>query len=99
MITEWQPLAMRSLKRTYNYRKEKSGIEKARKFRKKIFDRVKSLKSFPKLGKVVKSLVDSEFEYRFIIEGHFKIIYRIEKDKIIIIEFFDSRQSPDKLIF
>ena len=35
--------------------------------------------------------------YRRIIIRHFKIIYRVEKDTIRILQVFDSRQDPKKM--
>ncbi|CAD5271432.1 MULTISPECIES: type II toxin-antitoxin system RelE/ParE family toxin [unclassified Imperialibacter] len=35
--------------------------------------------------------------HRRVIEGHVKIIYRIEREHIYIIDFFDSRQDPEKM--
>ncbi len=91
--------AMRSLKRLYDYRKGRSGVESARKFRKAIFDAVNPLEEFPRLGKQEESLVDQENEYRSLLAANCKIIYRVEATEIFIIEIFDTRQDPDKLIF
>lgn len=35
-------------------------------------------------------------EYRKLIESHYKITYRIGKDKIYIMRIFDTRQNPHK---
>ena len=35
--------------------------------------------------------------YRRLIEGNYKILYKIKNEKIIIYGIFDSRQHPDKL--
>ena len=35
--------------------------------------------------------------HRRLIEGHFKIIYRIEGDNVYITDFFDTRQDPAKM--
>jgi hypothetical protein len=35
--------------------------------------------------------------HRRLIEGHFKIIYRIEGDYIYVTDFFDARQDPEKM--
>ena len=37
-------------------------------------------------------------QYRSLIEGNYKIVYCLEKDKYIrIVAIFDCRQNPDKL--
>ena len=43
------------------------------------------------------NLKDLKEGHRRIIEGHFKIIYKIEKETVYITDFFDSRQSPEKM--
>ena len=35
--------------------------------------------------------------YRRIISGNYKILYRVENDKIIIFAIFDTRQNPIRL--
>ena len=35
--------------------------------------------------------------YRRIVSGNYKILYRVENDKIIIFAIFDTRQNPNKL--
>jgi len=35
--------------------------------------------------------------HRRAIEGHFKIIYRVEGETIYVTDFFDSRQDPAKM--
>jgi len=35
--------------------------------------------------------------HRRTIEGHFKIIYRVEGENIYVTDFFDSRQDPAKM--
>jgi len=35
--------------------------------------------------------------HRRIIEGHFKIVYKIERDIIYITDFFDTRQDTGKI--
>lgn len=91
--------ALRSLKRLYDYRKGMSGIEAARRFRKTIFDSVIPLKDFPRLGKLEESLVDQKYEYRYMLATGCKIVYRIEDAEIFVVEIFDTRQDPEKLIF
>ncbi len=98
MNISWSSDAMDDLKAIYNYFKENTSTNSARKFRKKIFDRAGHLKSFPKLGK--KSEADFVHqEIRYLIEGNYRIVYRLEEDLITIIAITDSRSNPDKYIY
>ncbi len=63
----------------------------------KILKHTSQLSEFPKSGQVEPTLNNLKFEYRYIIEGHSKIIYRLDKSKIFIERVFDTRQNPDKL--
>lgn len=99
MNITWTHPAMRSLKRHYDFRKDIAGVEAARKFRKMLFDAVANLKDFPRLGRKEESIFYKDYEYRSLLVEVHKIIYRIEGGDIFIIEVFDTRQDPDKLIF
>ena len=58
-----------------------------------IRKRVELLKSQPEIGK------ETNFEKtRAIIMGHYSILYKIDKPKIIITGFWDNRQDPKKLL-
>jgi len=41
--------------------------------------------------------VNLGWHYRRLVEGHYKIIYRIEDEYIYITDIFDSCQDPDKM--
>lgn len=63
---------------------------------KKIFELIKLLSKFPEIG----TLENKEKSIRgFVIIKQLTIFYKIKKDKIIILDFFDNRQSPDKKSF
>jgi hypothetical protein len=38
-----------------------------------------------------------QLSHRRIIEGNYKIIYRVEKDLIYVTDVFDTRQDPAKM--
>lgn len=63
----------------------------------KIVEKASSLKSFPNLGKVDETMNEYGFEHRFLIEGNYKILYRVQGDEIRIVKVFDTRQDPEKM--
>lgn len=71
--------------------------EKAHQFIDHILDRTNELEQYPELGQIEDFLSHLKMGHRRIIEGHIKIIYRIEKETIYITDFFDSRQDPNKM--
>ena len=63
------------------------------KFRNKVFDFLELLERFPELG----TLEVAEKNIRgFQISQQTRIFYRINKDHISLLTFFDSRQDPKK---
>lgn len=61
-----------------------------------ILDREEQLKNFTKSGTIQTGL-KLKREYRFLIQSHYKIIYREGKTNIYIIKIFDTRQNPKKI--
>ena len=65
----------------------------SKKFRNKVFDFLELLERFPELG----TLEVAEKNIRgFQISKQTRIFYRINKDHISLLTFFDSRQDPTK---
>ena len=72
-------------------------VEKAIKIKDKLLFRAKSLGDYPLKGQFEPFLSELKQGHRRIIEGNFKIIYRIENDIIYIVDFFDGRVDPKKM--
>lgn len=71
------------------------GYSKSQKVIDKIIARARQLEDFPLSGKVQPT--QTRQEYRFLVEGLYKIIYSYRANKIYINTIFDTRQDPDKL--
>lgn len=69
------------------------GSEAAGKALKRITDAARGLEDFAEKGVSVSSMYDIDCEYRYLYAGHNYLFYRIEKDKIIIVEMFDDRED------
>lgn len=78
---------------------EEQGLasEKAASIKNQLFDRADSLALNPNKGQREIYLQHLQEDHRRIIEGHFKIIYKVEGECIYITDFFDSRQDPEKM--
>lgn len=87
------------LKEIYQYYKDKGLGKIGRQIRVKILQKAMKLKDFPYLGQKELNLEEENFEYRFLVEGNYKIIYRVIKEdkKVLINDIFDTRQDPDKI--
>lgn len=75
-----------------------TGINSAKKLRKKIFETTARLKTFPQLGKLVTKEKFKKYGIRFLIHSHYKIFYRVIGDEIMIVNVADTRTNLGELI-
>lgn len=65
----------------------------ARKYYTNIIDRIKKLRDFPKMGKIVPEFEDMFYDkYREIIYENFRIIYKIVDDTVVVVRIIDGRR-------
>jgi len=78
---------------------EEQGLppEKIDGIREEIKLKARQLIKNPYLGQKELLLEHLNKDYRRLIEGHFKIVYFLEKDIIYITDIFDARQDPEKM--
>ena len=76
---------------------QKVPLEKVLEIRNQLLDKADTLADNPYLGQYEEYLEHLEKGHRRLVEGNFKIIYRIEGDNIYVIDFFDARQDPEKM--
>jgi toxin ParE1/3/4 len=67
------------------------------KIRERILDKADKLIGNPYLGQIEIHLLHLGLSHRRLIEGNYKIVYRVQNDLIFITDIFDSRQDPDKM--
>jgi plasmid stabilization system protein ParE len=72
-------------------------LEKVLEIRNQLLDKADTLVTNPHLGQYEEYLDHLEKDHRRLIEGNFKIIYRIENGCIYITDFFDTRQDLKKM--
>ena len=93
----WTYFATSELKSIFLYYKMVAGETIAAKIKKSIFDTTKILSKQPFIGQVEENLIELKQEHRYLIEGNYKIIYRIIDKNIYITDVFDCRQNPQKI--
>lgn len=78
---------------------EEQGLSKPQvsKIKWQLLEKAESLVFHPSIGQKEEHLEHLEKDHRRLIEGNFKIIYRVEGDLIYITDFFDIRQEPAKM--
>ena len=90
----WTESAVFELKNIYEYYKGKVSIIVAGKIKERIFSSVKQLKNYLLSGAIEENLIDTKYEYRYLVEGNYKVIYRYEDKTVYIIDIFDCRRNP-----
>ena len=93
----WTETAIEQLENIFDYYKYKASVKVAKNLIIKIIDCTIQLKSHPKSGQIEELLKKRKNEYRYVIEGNYKIIYWIENKYIKIATVFDTRQNPKKI--
>jgi plasmid stabilization system protein ParE len=63
----------------------------------KVLRETDRLLEFPKGGQVEQLMDSRPFEYRRLVVGNFKIIYRIDGEVIYVTDIFDARQDPRRM--
>jgi len=93
----WTDTARFQLEDIFNYYKDKANIRVARKLVKRIIERTIQLEKNPNSGSKEPLLSNRKFEYRYLVEGNYKIIYWKQDNYIKIATVFDCRQNPEKM--
>ena len=71
--------------------------EKILEIRDRIVTKVDKLLENPFIGQREEYLAHLRLEHRRIIEGNYKIIYRVVGETIYITDIFDTRQDPSEM--
>lgn len=96
----WSRRSLNDLRKIYDFHVASSGLKFADKIVANILDKADLLESnkfdYSHIGSVDESFSHLKYSYRKLIEGHYKITYRIGRGKIYIVRIFDTRQNPNK---
>jgi toxin ParE1/3/4 len=93
----WTNLAISELKNIFLYYRMVAGEKTADKIRKSILSATKPLIRQPFIGAIEENLSDLKQGHRYLVEAHYKIIYRVIDNHIYITDIFDGRQNPTKM--
>ncbi len=89
----WTKKSQRRFQEIESYIEAEFGQHSSEKFRNKVFNFLELLQRFPKLGTL--EVPDKQI-HGFQISKQTRIFYRVNKDHISLLTFFDTRQDPDK---
>lgn len=93
----WSDTAQYQLEDIFDFLKHTANTIVAKKIVNKIIDKSFLLENSPQIGQIEELLKHRKFQYRYIVEGNYKIIYFIDEKLIIIASVFDTRMNPKKL--
>jgi len=93
----WSDTSLVQLQELLDYYNFKASTTVAKKIIKGIVKKSLLLESNPLIGVKEPLLADRHFEYRFIVENNYKIIYRFNDNIARIVSVFDCRQNPQKI--
>lgn len=90
----WSPLAVERLETIFEYI-SKEDTDSAYKLISRIFKKVETLSKFSERGRIVPEA--NREEIREIFEGGYRIIYRVESKRVIVLSIRNFKQLlPDK---
>ena len=97
MKVVWTKPSKKQLREIYNYLVQVAGDRIARKIRDKIQSRTTILAKNPLAGQREELLKGMGVDFRYLVEGNYKILYWSEYETVFIASVFDSRQNPEKM--
>jgi toxin ParE1/3/4 len=94
----WSDEALNDLETIYDFLAEKSQPA-AQRIVESILSRSKQLESFPESGAKQEATKSGSGEYRYLVEGNYKMIYSYQPENLTvhIAVIFDTRYNPEKL--
>lgn len=90
---EYSQIVRRKLKALRLRLTSEFGSEVSKKSLKKITDAARGLENYAESGVAVSVIYDIDCDYRYLYVGHNYLFYRIEGNKVIIVEMFDDRED------
>lgn len=92
----WSEKALMDLDEIFDFYQRLASLEVAQNILIQLIEKADVLISYPEMGTLEIFNNPQPYEYRFIVEGNHKLIYRVsEIDKLIFISrVFDTRKSP-----
>ena len=88
----WTEESLSDLEVIYDFVAEQS-LKSAKKIIRKILSRTRQLETFPHSGSPQKTNIEAIKEYRYLLEGNYKIIYSLKDNELYVEAIIDTRQG------
>lgn len=86
------------LEEIHEYYSEEASPEKATEIVNQIIDRALSLDKLANRGRIDEDLRPFGKDHRYILERHYRIIYRVEGETVYVTDIFSNWQHPDRKV-
>lgn len=96
-VVIYMPSALLRLRDAIEFLRQQLPQERTDALMNRVLDRADSLNIDFEQGQYEPDLEHLGKGHRRLVEGHFKIIYRVEGDVVYVTDIFDSRQDPQKM--
>lgn len=90
--------AKKQLKSIYQYYKKEASLKVAESIKDRILEDIEKLKKGPHIGSEEAYLIPLKKDYKKLVTGNYKAIYRIIDTTIVIDTIFDTRREPKELL-
>ncbi len=99
LTIHWTDFAKNELKNIFDYFHQKTSLKIAKQISLQIVEKADSLSDFPEMGAIEELLKDRPQNFKYIVSTNYKIIYWVNKTKnrIEVVDVFDTRQDPVKI--
>jgi len=97
MKIEWSELSQLQLRDIFDYYLFRANADVAHRILNKIVNKPNILLKQPNLGQTEELLKHHKIDFKYLVEGNYKIIYWLDRDTIRIASVFDCRQNPIKM--
>lgn len=92
--------ALKDLQKIRKFNDALYGVPKSKEVITAIFKRIKVLENpsvdLTNVGAIDEDFIHLKYEYRKLIEEHYKITYRKGRSILYVVRIFDTRQNPNK---
>ena len=85
MEIRWSDTAKSQLKEIYDYYKEVAGVKVAKSIKNKLIKKPQTLTKHPDMGQLEDNTAVKGRGFRYLVEGHHKIVYKVYSDQTILL--------------
>ena len=97
MVVEWSERASMRLGEIFEYLEKEASKRTARKIVNQIYSCADIPIKNPLAGPREESLTNRDREFRYLVQGNYKIIYQVDLERVVVSTVFDCRQDPERI--